>query len=67
MRLDRKWVFRLGDDSEEVVVREKVEPGEFLPLLLEVVAELLDDLVQFEIGILKLGEESVDVAYQQHV
>lgn len=55
------WILGLRQDLEQLAVREEEEPGEALPLSLEVVVEALSDQVQQLVRLLQLLQDAVDL------
>ena len=58
MRLDGGGVLGLGQDLQQLVIRQEVEPGEGRPLGLQVLAEPLLDLVQELVALLQVVQET---------
>jgi hypothetical protein len=58
--LDFGRFFSLGEDFEELFVREEVETGEEALLAFEVLVETLLDLLELDVGILQRATEIGD-------
>mmetsp|Transcript_30364 Transcript_30364/g.70845 ORF Transcript_30364/g.70845 Transcript_30364/m.70845 type:complete len:377 (+) Transcript_30364:481-1611(+) len=67
VRLHSSWILRLGQDHQQLIVREEEESGECQPLGLEIVVEPLLDHIKLLVGIREVHEQTLNVRDVNHV